>query len=132
MYNILDMNTNISADGVISINEVDAYFEQKVEREKQKIFSKIVNDTNTKLGLNNPKAGQMTARYGDNSDILPFTAIKKYVKLLKNRHCMDTYKKFTTEYWDEQLAEAEKLARENVAATVSESTETTKSPGLVV
>ncbi len=92
----------------------DALFAKRVAEEKMSMLTERLNKANEALGLNNKKAGNVTARNGSTDDVLPFTAIKKYAKVLKGTTGNHIWEMHTDGYWDKQMKEVEALAIEKV------------------
>lgn len=93
----------------------DALFAKRVAEEKMSMLTERLNKANEALGLNNQKAGKVTAKYGSTDDILPFTAMKKYAKVLKGTPSNHIWEMHTDGYWNKQMAEVEFLATAKVA-----------------
>lgn len=93
----------------------DAFFAKRVAEEKMSMLTERLNKANEFLGLNNQKAGKVTAKYGSTDDILPFTALKKYAKVLKGTSGNHIWEMHTNGYWDKQMKEVEALAIAKVA-----------------
>lgn len=92
----------------------DAQFAKRVAEEKMSMFTERLNKANEILGLNNKKAGRVTARNGSTDDVLPFTAIKKYAKVLKGTTGNHIWEMHTNGYWDKHMKEIEALTIEKV------------------
>lgn len=89
----------------------DALFAKRVAEEKMSMLTERLNKANEVLGLNNKKAGNVTARNGSTDDVLPFTAIKKYAKVLKGTATGNhIWQMHTNGCWDKQMKEVEALA----------------------
>jgi len=96
----------------------DALFAKRVAEEKMSMLTERLNKANEILGLNNQKAGKVTAKYGSTDDILPFTASKKYAKVLKGTTGNHIWEMHTNGYWDKQMKEVEFLATVKVAEEI--------------
>lgn len=94
--------------------EKEVLFNQLFQMEKMRLLTERMNAVNEKLGLNNPKAGRVTARGGSTDDILPFYAIKSQARKLKGGPLNHLWRYHTSEYWDEQMKEVEAEARQLV------------------
>ena len=89
------------------------------EQQKMSILTSRIKDAQERLGMNNEKAGRVTARGGSTDDILPFTVSKKYSKMFRRTKLHHIYEYHTPGYWDAQMKEVEELAAESAKEIVA-------------
>lgn len=101
----------------------EALFDTKFSQTKMSLLTERMSEANELLGMNNQLAGRVTSQGGNNDDVLPFTANKKYAKCLKGTKFDTLFQMHTSKYWDNQMKEvevlAETMAKEEIRNTPS-------------
>jgi len=119
------MELTFSQDTIVSFDpDREALFNSRVQQTKMAMLTERFKEANIKTGVERPSAPEVPPTSSFNpewqSDVLPFTAVKKYAKVLRATKYREIWEMHTSEYWDRQMSEIEVLAKEKVSSEMLE------------